>query len=137
MLCTLPIIVGCAREQGDESLLRLSGRIQHGDTLAYLERAKYFLRLDRILDAQRDLNELINLGRGTEEVYQLRAAVSFTLGRFDYAALDFSECIRLGNHTLLPLRAKSYFREGEYKDAVGDLEKSHAPFQIRIVNLFF
>ncbi len=115
-------IVGCRACTYEERIADLTQRIEQGDTIAYRKRALLYLKLGRDVDALHDMNYLVSFGYHPETTYVSRGLLLQNLGAYDYAALDYSECIALGSRKLLALRGRCYMLLKEFPEAIADFE---------------
>jgi tetratricopeptide (TPR) repeat protein len=112
--------LGCGSPTDQQRLAEYAKRISAGDSLAYLERATLFYSQERDLNALDDLNEFIRTGATNEEAFLERALVLSRLQAYDYAALDFSQCMALGAWKRQLLRGLCYLNAKEYDLAISD-----------------
>lgn len=113
-------LFGCKSATDEERIAQYTSRILNGDSLAYKDRASLLLKQGKYHDALLDYNALIQKGFRTEDSYGVRAMILLSIRAYDYAGLDFSECVALGGWKKQLGRGLCYMLSKEFRLAALD-----------------
>lgn len=85
--------------------LRASISINTNNSQAYRDYAVTLARLDRIKEAQKQLEIAIERGLGEDEIYYIQGEISLALEEFDEAWKEFKSCIELSKDDYIKMRS--------------------------------
>ncbi len=115
---------GCHKPTIDERIHELTDRIGGNpkDTNAYLDRAQAYEAKGEERNALGDLTSLLQLGYNSPKVYLRRSLILHSLRADDFAAVEATHAIRLGESRGMLIRAMYNIYAGNYGPALVDLE---------------